>query len=984
MKLNATHFPHRGLVLFALLLIGQLAFAQSTVTGTLTDAGSGEPLIGAYITAVGTAKGTVTDFDGTYSLDVPAGVTELDISYTGYATQRVTIGTQTTIDLALSAGETLDEVVVIGYGTVKREDATGSVETVSASQFNQGAVTSAQELVAGKVSGVQVTTDGSPGGGATIRIRGGSSLSANNDPLIIIDGVPLPTDGVNGSRNPLNLINPNDIETFTVLKDASATAIYGSRASNGVVIITTKKGKAGAGLQLSYNGKVGLGSAIRTVDVFDGPGFRDLITERFNEGSPEVGYLGEADTDWQDEILQTSLFHDHNVSASGSIKSLPYRVSVGYTNQEGVLLTDQFSRVTYGLNLNPSFFENRLQINAGIKGVNSSNHFADRGALGSAISFDPTQPVRQDNAFGNYFYTSQLNNPNPQNLAPSNPLALLEQKDDETDVFRYIANFTADYRFSFLPALRANLNLATDRSQSDGSVRIPTNAAFAFDGDSAGGTDNSFTQDKNSDLLEFYLNYAEDLTDGIRLDILGGYSWQYFFRENTFRNADVDGSDLNEGRDASENYLVSLFSRANLTIGDRLILTGTVRRDASSRFNADNRVGIFPSAAAAYKLISVENSPKGLNSLKLRVGYGVTGQQEIGDVYYPAQATYLASQPNARYRFGDRFITTLRPEGYNANLKWEETATLNLAVDFGMFNDRLNGSVEVYNRKTSDLLNFIPVPAGTNLTNFINSNLGDLEVNGFEISLQGTPYQKENSSLSVGVNFTVNSVELTRLTTTEDPSFAGVLTGGIAGGTGRTIQINSVGSAPNSFYVFEQVYDETGIPIEGVYVDRNGDGVVDDDDLYRYEQPAANSFLGFTANYELNNFDFSFAGRASFGNYVYDNNLSNRATYNQLVNSAGFVTNTLPEIREIDFDDSQFVSDYYVRDASFLRLDHITAGYRFNEVFGEGSTLRAYLTVQNPVLITDYRGIDPEVFSGIDNEIYPRARTILLGVGANF
>jgi len=976
------HYLKHGALLFGLLLVGQAAFAQRTITGTLTDAESGDPLIGAYIVAVGTQAGTVADFDGKFSLEVPAGVEALQVSYTGYADQVIDINNRTTIDIAMQAGRQLEEVVVIGYGTVKREDATGSVETVSAREFNQGAITSAQELVSGKVAGVQITTDGSPGGGASISIRGGSSLSASNAPLIIIDGVPIESRDVSGSRNPLNLVNPNDIETFTVLKDASATAIYGSRASNGVVIITTKKGKAGDDLKLSYNGSVGVSTTANRLEVLDGDEYRALITDRFGADSDNLDLLGEANTDWQDEILQSALFHNHNVSASGAFKSLPYRASVGYTNQEGVLKTDQISRITYGLNLNPGFLENTLQLNIGLKGVSTSNNFADRGALGAALAFDPTQPVFAENAFGGYNYISQQNNDNPQTLAPANPLALLEQVENNSTVNRYIANFSADYRMPFLPELRANLNLAYDASNGSGTIMTPATAAFAFDGANAGGADNSYDSENKNELLEFYLNYAKQF-EGFRVDVLGGYSWQNFSFASSFSNRQLDGSEPQAGEDISEYFLLSLFGRANISLGDRLVLTGTLRRDGSSRFNEDNRYGIFPSAAAAYKLVDNVSNVKGLNNLKLRVGYGVTGQQDVGG-FYPSQALYLGSFDDARYQFGDRFISTLRPEGYNSGLKWEESTTFNVAVDFGFFNDRLNGSVEVYSRKTSDLLNFIPVPAGTNLTNFITSNVGDLQGNGIELSLNGTPYRTKNSSLEVAVNFTIQDSEITRLTATEDPTYIGVPTGGIGGGVGNTIQINSVGFQPFSYYVYEQVYDAAGTPVEGVYVDRNGDGTVNTDDLYRYQSPQANAFYGMTLNYTVGNFDLSTAGRASFGNYVYNNNLSTRANYNGLVNSERFVTNTLPEITEVDFATPRFFSDYYVRDASFFRLDHITAGYRFADLLGEGSSLRTYLTVQNPILITDYEGIDPEVGGGIDNVIYPRARTILLGVGVNF
>ncbi|MGB3548843.1 MAG: SusC/RagA family TonB-linked outer membrane protein [Saprospiraceae bacterium] len=982
MKLKLTPYLRSALLLLGLLVGLQTAYAQRTVSGTVTDNESGETLIGASVLAVGTTTGTITDFDGNFELAVPAGVEQLEFSYTGYTTQTIDIAGRSVIDLQMQAGSQLEEVVVIGYGTVKRQDATGSVETVTAETFNKGAITSPQELISGKIAGVQITTDGTPGGGSTIRIRGGSSLSASNDPLIVIDGVPLASDGISGSRNPLNVINPNDIETFTVLKDASATAIYGSRASNGVIIITTKKGTVGKKVGVSYNGSVGFSRRADELDVLDGDAFRKLITDRFGEGSTQANLLGTANTDFQEEIFQTGVTHDHNVSAAGSVGIVPYRVTLGFTNRTGILKRDEFRRLTYGVNLTPGFFDNRLQFNASIKGSNNINFFANQGAIGAALAFDPTQPVFSGNdAFGGYFTTLQSNG-NPNNLAPANPLALLEQRDDESGVNRYIMSLSTDYRFGFLPELRANLNVAYDESNSSGMIFVPLDAAFAFDPTGQGGTMNNYTQEKTNQLLEFYLNYTKDF-GGFRADILGGYSWQNFFLENYSFNSNITGTETNENRDPSEYYLISLFGRVNLGIGERLNLTGTIRRDGSSRFSEDNRYGLFPSAAAAYNVVNQEGNKKGVNRLKLRVGYGVTGQQEVGG-YYPSQAVYLASQPNARYQFGDQYITTLRPEGYNAGLKWEETSTLNFAVDFGIFDDRIFGSVEVYQRETTDLLNFIPVPAGTNLTNFINSNVGDLENQGFEVALTVVPYRTENASWSIGGNVTVNRNEITRLTATEDPNYQGVATGGIAGGVGNTIQINSVGFPARSFYVFEQVYDETGSPVEGVYVDRNGDGQVTPDDRYRLEDPAPDAFVGFTSNFDYGNFDFSFAGRANFGNYIYNNNLSQLATYNQIFGSTGFLANTLPDITAVDFNNSQYFSDLYVQDGSFLRLDHITAGYRFGGVFGENSNLRVYATVQNPVLITKYDGLDPEVFGGIDNNIYPRSTTYLFGLSANF
>ncbi len=969
-----------GLLLAAVLLGASLS-AQRNLSGTVTDAQTGEPLIGANILVKGTSTGTVTDFDGTYTLRAPEGAEQLVFSYTGYASQTIDIGSSDVIDVAMAAGEVLEEVVVIGYGTVRKEDATGSVETVTTESFNRGALTSPQELLAGKVAGVSITPEGTPGGGATIRIRGGSSLSASNDPLIVIDGVPVSNDNTAGQRNVLSLINPNDIETFTVLKDASATAIYGSRASNGVIIITTKKGKVGRKISVGYNGSVAFSNPASTVDVLEADDFRGLIEERFAEDHPARSLLGSENTDWQEEIYQTGVMHDHNLNFAGGVAGIPYRVTLGYTDQDGILKTDEFNRLTYGVNLSPGFFDNRLQIQAGLKGMRNTNHFADRGAIGSAIGFDPTQPVRDpESPYGGFFTWTQPNG-NPITIAPANPLAMLEMRDDESTVNRYIANFTADYRFAFLPELRANLNLAYDEAVGEGTVVVPDNASFAFNDAGNGGVNNEYEQTDRNELLEFYLNYVKDFGN-TQLDIMGGYSWQRFYRKNFDRRDDENG--IRENTNEEEYYLISLFGRVNYSLFDRVLLTFTLRQDGSSRFAEGNRYGLFPAAAAAWKIIGPNNPVGKMNSLKLRLGYGVTGQQAVGG-FYPSQATYLASLGTAQYQLGNQFLTTLRPEGYNADLKWEETTTYNIAVDYGFFDDRLNGSVEVYQRNTEDLLNFIPVPAGTNLSNFVDANVGDLENRGFEISVNAVPYKRAEAEWSFGLNFTRNVNEITRLTATEDPEYQGVATGGISGGVGNNIQIHSVGHPANSFYVFEQVYDESGMPIEDLYVDRNQDGIVNADDLYRFENPAPDAFLGFTSNFYYGDFDFSFAGRANLGNHVYNNNLSVLAEYSRLYNSTNYLSNVHSDIRAIDFGNPRFFSDFFVQDASFLRLDHVTVGYRFNDFLGpdSGSSIRVYGTVQNPFVITDYEGLDPEVFGGIDNNIYPRSRTILFGLNVN-
>ena len=964
-----------------LLWGGSALLAQRTITGQVTDAENGESLVGASIIVEGTSIGASSDFDGNFSLNVPATATALRISYTGYETQTVSLGASNVMNFSLKISGNLEEVLVIGYGTVRREDLTGSVQAVGTRDFNKGAITGPQELLMGKIAGVQVTTGADPGGGATIRIRGGSSLSATNDPLIVIDGVPIATDDVSGTRNPLNLINPNDVETMTVLKDASATAIYGSRASNGVIIITTKKGSAAnRELRLSYTGNVAFSQIVQKSDVLSANEYRELIADRFDDNHPARALLGDANTDWQSEIYQTGITHDHNLAVTGAVGRLPFRASWGVTDRTGILKTDRFKRITGGLNLNPSFLNGALQVNTNLKIVSDRNHFADRGAIGASTQFDPTQTTTvDDQTYGGYF--AWLNNDGrPNTLATANPLALLYMKDDDSHVGRYIASTSLDYRFWFLPDLRANLNVSYDYTHGQGTIFIPQNAPFS-QGD-GGGRDEEYDQIKKDKLLEFYLNYGKSL-GSTRFDVMGGYSWQHFFRNNDSYafNADRTAVIRPANDTPREYYLVSLFGRANISFFDRIYLTGTIRQDGTSRF-VNNKFGLFPAAALALKVIDRETAA--LSTLKLRASYGVTGQQDISTDFYPSLARYTYSFTNAQYQFGDQFINTLRPSGYDANLKWEETTTYNAAIDYGFWANRVTGSIEVYLRETKDLINFIPVPAGTNLTNFITTNVGDLENRGVEFSINAMPIKRPNASWTVGFNVAANRNKITRLTATEDPNYQGVATGGIDGGVGNNIQIHSVGHPASSFFVYEQVYDADGVPVEGLYVDRNGDGVVTPDDRYRFENPAPNYLIGFNTGVYLGKFDFTLAGRSNIGNYMYNNNLSNNAFYNQLYGSTGVLRNVLTPTRDLDFTVPQYFSDHFIQDASFLRIDHITAGYTFGKIGRNLESLRLSVTVQNPILITQYDGLDPEVFNGIDNNVYPRSRTYLIGVRADF
>ncbi|MCB0668056.1 MAG: SusC/RagA family TonB-linked outer membrane protein, partial [Saprospiraceae bacterium] len=970
---NRHHSIYRITLMLFVSMISLTLLAQRDIQGTVTDATTGEPLIGANLLVKGTLIGTATDIDGSYLLTVPEGSNILVVSYTGYAQQEIELTDANELNITLSAGEILDEIVVIGYGTIQREDATGSIQSVSSESFNKGAIVSAQELLAGKVPGVSITTDGAPGAGSSIRIRGESSLTATNDPLIVIDGVPIDNGDVSGGRNPLSVINPNDIETFTVLKDASASAIYGNRAAGGVIIITTKKGKVGDKLKVGYSGNVNFGTRANSVDVLTADEFRATLMNHYAEDHPARALLGDQSTNWQDEIYQTAVGHDHNLYLSGSLSDLPYRVSLGYTDKDGILKTDNFNRWTAGVNLNPGFLDNTLQLNVHFKGMLTKNNFADRGAIGNALGFDPTRVPYDDNSQYGGFTTWTIANGNPNSLSPTNPVALLEQRNDESTVRRYLTNVSADYRFTFLPELRANLNLAYDYSKGEGTIVVPTNAAFAFDAINGGGVNNEYEQTKENSLLELYFNYKKDI-EKHGLDLMAGYSWQHFYVDNYFRNSDAAGtiSETTEGSDPAEYYLLSMYGRINYSYDDRYLLTMTLRRDGTSRFAPENRWGLFPAAALAVKVIDNDNEI--LNSIKVRAGWGITGQQDIGD-YYAYLARYQLSFDNARYQFGNQFITTIRPNGYDANIKWEETETFNLGVDYSIINGRLSGSIDLYQRNTKDLLNRIPVPAGTNLTNFVTTNIGSMENTGIELAFTTKPVLTEKIDWDLGVNLSYNQNEITRLTAIDDPTYEGILTGGIAGGVGSNIQIHSVGFAPRSFYVYEQILDESGNIIEGEFVDQNGDGLINELDKYRYKKPAADYTIGFTSRVGIGNFDLSFAGRSSIGNYVYNNVQTDMGYLNRIYGTTGVLWNvnqSAVDNNAVDQANLTF-SDYFVRRADFLRLDHITAGYNFNDLIGSFS--RVYVTVQNPVLITKYDGLDPEIFGGIDNNIYPRPRT---------
>lgn len=985
------------LLSFGALTSEAIAQTEHRVSGTVTEAGTQTPLPGVNIVVQGQPdRGTATTIDGEYSITVePDGV--LVFTYLGFVRQEVPVDGRETIDVVMQEDiAELEGLVVIGYGVQQRGDNTGSVSTVSSRDFNQGAITSPEDLFQGRSAGVNVTSNsGAPGAGATIRIRGGSSLSASNDPLFVVDGVPLDDGGIAGMRSPLNSINPNDIESITVLKDASAAAIYGSRASNGVIIITTKRGASGQPLQVDYAGRYSYQTNTDRIGVLGADEFRTFVEQGVEDGrisAAALNSLGNAQTSWQDEIFRNAFSQDHNISVAGSFRDFPYRVSVGFSGNQGVLRTSSNDRLTASVALTPAFFDDQLNVDLNFRGMRVDNRFAQTGAIGTAIAFDPTQPVHTDNdQFGGY-YTWVAGDGSPISIAPANPLALIDQRRDVSTVFRSIGNIKLDYSPNFFRDLTATISAGYDYSDvGDGLVTISEQAAYAFDASGLSGERTNYDQRKENELLDIYFNYDRFLSGlDSQLDLTAGYSWEHHYEEGSTYSTNFDRSqNIRVNTDTqyrTEYYIVSFFGRANYSLMDRYLFTGTLRSDGTSRFAEDNRWGLFPSFAFAWKMHDERflSNADWLSELKLRLGYGVTGQQRIGQGNYPYLPQYTFSQENARYPFGNQFITTLRPEGYNTNLKWEETTTYNVALDYSFNDEQIFGSLEYFFRQTDDLLNVIPVPAGTNFTNRILSNVGSLEVQGLELDLTTRLLSTEDSFWQVTFNTTYTIDEITRLTTVDDPAFLGVETGGIAGGVGNTAQIHSVGHPRSAFFVFEQVYDSDGNPIEGLYVDRNGDGVINEADKYRYKSPAPDFTFGLSSRYEYRNWDAAFAARTSFGNYVYNNVASDNAVVSQTYNTTGFLTNPTEFIRSANFTNVQYLSDHYVENASFLRLDNIAVGYRFDDLFNAVSSMRVSATVQNVFTLTEYSGQDPEVFGGIDYNLYPRPRTFVLGLNLNF
>lgn len=971
------------------------AFAQQQILKGVVKDEKGESLIGAGIVVKGTTNGSFTNENGAYTLsNLKEGIT-LTISCLGYITQEMNYTGQSELNFTLvEDSKMLDNVVVIGYGQVRKGDVTGSIVSVKVDESTRGFSPNSQDLLTGKIAGVSITSaGGSPTGNSTIRIRGGSSLSATNDPLIVIDGIMIDNGGVGGVGNVLSTINPSDIETFTVLKDASATAIYGSRASNGVILITTKKGSDGK-MKITYDGNVSVSTRKKGIDVMDGDEFRAFVTANFaglTTYDEVVNQLGTENTNWQDEIFQTAISTDHNLSIFGNANNvLPYRASFGYTNLEGILKTSAMERYTGSFSLSPSLFNNNLKISLNGRGMYSKNRFADQSAIGEAINMDPTKPVYDEKSpYGGYYTWVGSTNQIIQ-VATKNPVSLLEMREDKADAYNFIGNSQFDYKLPFFPDLKFNLNLGIDYSKSDGHKFNSPLAASEF---IYGGSVADWDQTRTNTSLDFYSQYTKDLDFlNSKFDIMGGYSWQNYWKEGSEITERVTALDANGNpllvaatNYETEYYLVSFFGRINYGIMDRYLLTFSMRDDGSSRFSQDNRWALFPSAAFAWRIMeeSFMQNVDLLSNLKLRLGWGITGQQDIGQGDYPYLGTYSKSiGDQTSYLRGFNadgtpiWSSLLRPDAYNSNLKWESTTTYNAGLDYGFFNNRIEGSLDLYYRETTDLINTATkVPAGINFKEYVAANIGSLENRGVEFSINTKPIVTTNVTWDFGANIAYNQNELTKLTLSNE------LNSKIPNGN----RVNMVGEAANMWYVYEQVYDEAGKPLEGLYKDRNNDGKINEQDLRPYKNGTPDYTFGLNTKLTYKAWDLSIAGHGSHGNYNYNSMDAGRAPISpNSVYANEFLINRPQSVFNTNFQNNQTSSDYYVQDASFFRIDNINLGWSFKNINALPINGRIYSTVQNPFVFTNYSGLDPEVFGGDDNNVYPRPLIVMLGVNLNF
>ena len=1028
-----------------LMLVALPGFAQKITVHGYVDDDLGEPLIGATVMEKGTTNGTATDIDGNFTLNVAPNAT-LVISYVGYDPLEVPVNGRTDIKVTMQQNaQMLQETVVIGYGSVKKSDATGSVALVTPDEIEAGISTSAQDLLIGASPGVVVTSGGgSPEGGATIRIRGGSSLSASNDPLIVLDGVPLANDGVQGMANPLAMISPDNIESMTILKDASATAIYGSRASNGVIIINTKKGKKGRP-QVNFSANFMVDTPRKVWKVLDASTYSQMIRDYWGPESKAAAQLGDVSTDWQKEVLRTTFSQDYNLSVGGTVGFLPYRVSGSYTMNNGILKDSQMQRVTAGFNLTPSFFDGLLKIQANVKGYYVRNRFSNEGAVGAAVAFNPTVPVYTYDATGNpnypWFYNGYTTNYTGNHVfninSTQNPLSIIDDKYDVANVYRSNGNFQIDYAFHFLPELHANLNVGYDVSKSKEDQYAQPNSPTTWNGyrqNGAGIYYNIYELRRNT-LLDFYLNYKKDFEKiQSNLDVMVGYSWQRFDAHGSNNgtvmttpgfyspasdvvknyNANVpanqqqylinDPGSLPVGSHISDPYywssgrlqLISFFGRLNYTFKDTYLLTFTLRDDGTSRFAKDKRWGLFPSVALGWKINNMaffESASDKMNEFKLRLGWGVTGQQSVSG-YFPYMPLYSISTQGSYYpnmytgtykdSAGNVIGNTYYPNGYNPDLKWEETTTWNVGLDMGWLNNRIFLNLDWYLRESKDLISYVTVAPGATTTNMMDQNIGTLRNLGVEGTIGARVIDNENFVWTSSLNVAWNQNKITKLNNTDDPN-SYVTVGGISGGTGNTVQAHKVGYPAFTYLLYEQVYNEQGMPIEGVYVDQNGDGQIDSNDLVFKHSRDPKVTMAWNNSFSFHNWDIGFQIRASIGNYVYNDVAATHSTL-----ASTFSNSALSNMVKADFyfqggqTTNTFLSDYWLRNAGFVRCDNITIGYTWPSLCKDNLRLRIFGAVQNPFVITKYNGLDPEVFSGIDNNVYPRPVTFTLGLVATF
>lgn len=981
------------MAVIATFFISSVAMAQTAVRGIVAD-DSGAPLLGATITETGTSNATKTNASGVFNLVMKGKGESVLVTYTGMSPKTVTVSGADlgTINLAPKS-RAINDIVVVGYGSTRQKDVTGAINSVKAKDFQNGVVQTAEQLIVGKTPGIQITQNsGEPGVGSRIRIRGGSSISAVQDPLYVIDGMIIDHQkDVLGSANPLNLINPNDIESIDVLKDAASTAIYGNRGSNGVIIITTKKGSRKADrLNVTFTSNNSLSTPTgRQADVLNAREYRELV--RLTQDSSVQALLGNDSTDWFKAVTRNALGTDNTIAFTGGIKGLPYRLSIGRLGQQGIVNTSSLERYTVGLNLSPTFFNNTLKVNVNTKASRTGDNYIDVGqTIGSALAFDPTQSIyagSPDALWGGY--TEWLDNSgNPNVNAPKNPVGRIMQRENNRNVNRFLGNVQLDYRLPFLKNVRANLNLGTDYIQSDSRLYIPATAASDWSTLNAGRYKNE-AEKRSTNLMEAYLNYNKSFGGKHNVDALVGHSYQNNYQFTpSFATYGKDGvkEPANANPFETRNVQLSNFGRVNYNYRSKYYLMGSLRNDLTSRFAPAVRSGWFPAVSGAWKINAEDfmKDNKTVSNLKLRAGWGRTGQQNlnISDYYYFSK--YNLGNNAASYQLGNDFYQTWRDQGANPNLTWEVVESSNLGLDFGVFKNRINGSVDVYNRVSKDLMVLVDVPAASAATNRLLQNVGELYNRGVEVGVNFVPVASKNLTWDINMNYTYNVNKVVNINNSGVDSLSFITTGDIAG-IGNKIQIFKPGQSLNTFFTYQQVYGTDGKPLEGVYKDQNSDGVINQNDLVANHSSEPRNMFGFSTNLNFKKFGFGLLARAQTA-YVYNNIASNYGALSQLYNGNPYLQNIHGSFYDTRFKTQQFLSDYYVENASFFRLDNVYASYNLGSISrtNSGANLKITGSVQNVFVITNYSGVDPEIANGIDNTIYPRPRVFNIGFNLDF